>query len=392
MKKRGAPNHVQKPTFHHPQAETPFIAILEKVDDPRGASPNFSYSLTTILFIVTVTMLCGAEDWEEMAAMGEQMESWLGQYVDLSNGIPSAFTLERVVSLINPTNLEGMLSEVAQLFCNQEEDVIAVDGKTLCGSKSLSEDRKAVHILNAWSCRNKICLGQIKVDDKSNEITAIGPLLDRLFIKGSIITTDALNTQKETVEKIAEKGGHYVLPVKGNHKGFLDSLQLLFCEAEQKNFCGVDADEFETMEKSRGRVEERHCVTLDVSELLEAKEWKNLKTAAKITRRRTIEGKTTEETIYYISDLEQEAERIAKAVREHWGVENGLHHTLDVVLSEDNHIYRNRNGAANLSAIRKIVLAALEKTETKKKRSKKTKRLLAALNSDFRLQCLKNLF
>lgn len=270
MKKRGAPAHVQKPVFNHPQAESPFIMILEKVPDPRGASPNFSYSLTTILFIVTVTVLCGAEDWEDMAAIGEQMGVWIGQYVDISSGIPSAFTLEKVVSLIDPTSLEFMLGDVSQLFCKQPEDVIAIDGKILCGSKDTFKNQRAVHILNAWSCQNRVCLGQIKVHDKSNEITAMGPLLDRLFVKGSIITADVLNTQKENVLKIIDKGAHYVLPVKSNHKGFLESIKLLFTEAEKMNFKGLDAEEFEKIEKSRGRVEERFCTTLDASELVEA--------------------------------------------------------------------------------------------------------------------------
>jgi predicted transposase YbfD/YdcC len=182
------------------------------------------------------------------------------------------------------------------------------------------------------------------------------------------------------------------LPVKKNHKGLLESIELLFEEANKSNFQGLDADEFEVIEKNRGRVEERLCVVLDATELIEAKEWAHLSTAAKIIRRRTVGGKTTEEVIYYISDLGLDAEKIARAAREHWGVENGLHHSLDVVLSEDNHIYRNRNGAANLSAIRKIVLAALEKVKTKKKYSKKGKRLLAAMNPIFRLDCLKIIF
>jgi predicted transposase YbfD/YdcC len=393
MQKRGAPMHVQKPVFIHPEANSSFITILEKVPDPRGASPNFSYSLTSILFIVTITVLSGAEDWEDMALMGEHMQDWIGQYVDVSSGIPSAYTLERVVSLLEPTSLEAMLRETAQLFRKKlVDDVIAIDGKSLCGSRDKANDKRAVHLLHAWSCENKICLAQMKVDDKSNEITAICALLDQLFLKGNIITTDALNTQKNTVAKIIEKEAHYVLPVKENQPGLLESIKVLFAEAEQANFRGIDADEFESLEKSRGRVEERLCKAIDASELLEAKEWRGLKTAAKMTRRRTIEGKTTEEVIYYISDLEIDATKIARAAREHWGVENGLHHALDVVLEEDGHTYRNRNGACNLSAIRKIVLAALQKTEAKKKYSKKGKRLLAAINPEFRFACLKNLF
>lgn len=393
MKKRGAPAHVRKPMFVHPAVETQIISIFEKLPDPRGASPNFKYSLTSVVFIVTVTMLCGADDWEEMAAFAEEMRDWIGQYVDVTEGIPSAITLERIMSLIEPTALEAMLREIAHLFRKQiSDDVIAIDGKSLCGSANKTDNKRAVHLLHAWSCENRICLAQVKVDDKSNEITAICDLMDQLFLKGTIITTDALNTQKGTVAKIIEREAHYVLPVKENQSGLLESIRILFIEAERVNFVGIDADHFESLEKSRGRVEERLCTTIDASDLVEAKEWKGLKTAVKVIRRRTEQGKTSEEIIYYISDLEMDATKIARATREHWGVENGLHYALDVVLEEDKHIYRDRNGACNLSVIRKIVLTALEKTETKKKRSKKTKRLLAAINSDFRASVLKNFF
>lgn len=390
--KKGCPVHVQKPTFVHPAAQTSFIAILEKLPDPRGPSPNFSYSLTSVLFVVTVTVLCGAENWEEMSAFAEQMQNWLNQYVDLSSGIPSAYTLERIISLIEPASLEKALGEVAQLFRKQlTEDVIAVDGKTLCGSQDKTNGKRGIHLLHAWSCANRVCLSQVKVDDKSNEITAICSMLDELFLQANIVTTDALNTQKNTVEKIVEKGAHYVLPVKENQPGLLESIRILFAEAERLNFIGVDADHYESIEKSRGRIEERLCTAIDASDLVEAQEWKGLKTIARITRRRTKQEKTSEEIIYYISDLEMDASKIAQAAREHWGIENGLHYALDVVLEEDGHIYRNRNGARNLSVIRKIVLATLEKVETKKKWSKKTKRFLALVNPEFRSLCVKEL-
>jgi predicted transposase YbfD/YdcC len=169
-------------------------------------------------------------------------------------------------------------------------------------------------------------------------------------------------------------------------------LQTLFFDADKANFIGIDADKYETIEKSRGRVEERYCTVIDASELLETSEWAGLKTAARITRRRNESGKVSEETVYYISDLELDACKIGKAVREHWGVENGLHHALDVVFQEDSHIYRDRNGASNLSSLRKIALIALEKVETKKKRSKKTKRLLAAIDPEFRSNVLRFIF
>lgn len=393
MKKRGAPLHVQMPVFNHPAKDIQLIRILEEIPDPRGASPNFLYSITTILFTCLVTTICGADDWEEMAALGEDLEEWIGKFVDTSNGIPSAFTLERIVSLIDPTALEKMLRDVAGLICKQlTNDIIAIDGKSLRGTTDKANEKRAVHLLHAWSCENRVCLAQMKVDDKSNEITSICGLMDQLLLKGNIVTTDALNTQKATVEKVIEKGGHYVLPVKENQKKLLESIQTLFEDGEKKGFKGIDADYFESLEKGRGRVEERKCIVLDASELIEAQEWKGLQTVAKMIRRRTEKGKTTEEMIFYISDLDLDATRIAKAIREHWGVENRLHYALDVVLEEDRHAYYDRNGARNLSIIRKIVLSTLERAPTEKKRSKKTKRLMAAADPRFRMECLKFLF
>jgi hypothetical protein len=192
MKKRGTPAHVQKPLFIHPATHTILITILEKLPDPRGVSPNFSYSLTSILFIDLVTMLCGADYWEEMAALAEGMQEWLSHYVDMSSGIPSAFTIDRVISSIEPTSLESMLQDVAHLFRQKlTSDVIAIDGKTLRGSNDKANHKKGIHLLHAWSCDNRVCLAQLKVDDKSNEITAICTLLDQLFVKGSIVTADA---------------------------------------------------------------------------------------------------------------------------------------------------------------------------------------------------------
>lgn len=376
--------------FDHPAKESQLIHILEAIPDPRGASPNFSYSLPTIVFTCLVAILCGANDWEDIALVGESLENWIGKFVDVSNGIPSAYTLERVISIIEPTALEKMLKEIGRILCEESPgDIISIDGKSMRGT---TNDQRAVHLLHAWSCRNRVCLAQMKVDDKSNEITSICDLMDQLFLKGNITTTDALNTQKATVAKVIEKEGHYVLPVKENQKSLLDSVKTLFQEAESKEFKGLDADHFESLEKSKGRIEERRCVVLDGSELVEAKEWQGLQTVAKIIRRRTVKEKTTEEVVYYISDLGLDATLIANAIREHWGVENRLHYALDVVLNEDKHIYYDRNGARNLSILRKVVLTALEKVPTKKKRSKKAKRLMALMDSEFRRECLKFLF
>src|SRR5690606_18270205 len=183
-----------------------------------GTTDNFKHSLTTVLFITIVCSLCGANDWEVIVVQAQAMSGWLSQYVDLTQGIPCVRTFKRVFEVICPEKMEAMLINVMEILREKKKgDVISFDGKTLRGTSASEKGLKGIHILNAWSKDNGICIGQTKVDDKSNEITALPELMDLLDLKGTIITADALNTQKETARKAIEKGADYVLPVKGNH-------------------------------------------------------------------------------------------------------------------------------------------------------------------------------
>ena len=257
---------------------------------------------------------------------------------------------------------------------------------SLCGA-----DNCELIVLNAWSHDNGVCIGHVKVEDKSNEITALPKLMEVLDLKGTIVTADALNTQKEIATQANLSGADYILPVKGNHPTLQEDLQLLFKDAQENEFRGFDADEYRTIEKAHGRVEERKYYSIDASELPSAKEWTGLRCAGMVTRERTIRGKTSIEVQYYISSCDIDAQLLEKVVRGHWGIETSLHWVLDVVFREDKLRYRERVGAQNLAAIRKLTLGALTK-DTTLKCGKAGKRLVAATNPQYREAILNKLF
>lgn len=393
-KKRQAPQHVHKNEGNHPCPNLSLIHILESVEDPRGASCNFLHPLTSILFTTIVCTLCGADDWEAIVVQANlpSMKVWLSKYVDMSNGVPSVKTFKRVFSCLNPAELNNALTAVAsQLNTKTTPGVYSFDGKTMRGTASPQRDLKAIHMLNAWSHELGICVGHIKVDEKTNEITALPKLMDLLDLKGAIITADALNTQKEAATKAIDLGADYFFPVKGNHPSLLEEITLLFSEAQEKNFVGMDGDNFETVEKSHGRVEERKYFSLDGSELPSAEEWKGLQSIGMVVRERTEKGKSTKEIHYYISSCEINAQLLAKVTRGHWGIENSLHWVLDVIFREDKLRYRDKIGAQNLASVRKIVLASLSQDDALKC-GKAGKRLAAATDEKYRESLLKYLF
>jgi predicted transposase YbfD/YdcC len=391
MNKKQAP-HIRKLKGNHPKPDLKLIRVLENIEDPRRASCNFEHPLVTILFITIVCSLCGADEWEIIVVQARAMAPWLAKFVDVSNGIPSVRTFKRVFESLNPQQLENILREVADLWREKRAgDVISFDGKTMRGTSAIEQGLKAIHMLNAWSHDNGICIGHRKADDKSNEITALPQLMEVLDLTGTIITADALNTQKEVATKAIACGADYLLPVKGNHPTLLEELQLLFKDAQQKQFRGFDADEYTTIEKAHGRIESRKYYSIDASELPSAAEWASLRSAGMVARERTIGEKTSVEVQYYISSCEIDAKLLEKVARGHWGIETSLHWVLDVVFREDKLRYRERIGAQNLSAVRKLVLGALAK-DTTLKCGKAGKRLTAATNPQYREIILKKLF
>lgn len=383
------PAHIKPKSFDHPGAALYIVQALSEVEDPRQPSCNFKYSLVSIIFTSLVGVLCGAKDWEEIVQAANGMVDWIGKYVDVSSGIPTGKTLKRVMSLIPNDSLESLLNCFRSALV--QGDIVAIDGKTLRGSRGWSEADRPLHLLHAWSSNLGVCIGQERVEEKSNEITAFPDLVDRLELKGTIVTTDALNTQKKSASAIINRGADYVLPVKENHRGLYEDIKLLFEEAEKEGFKGFDAADSRSLEKSAGRVEERFYQLLDAEDLISAKEWAGCSTIGKVERNRTRKGKTSTEVCYYITSLELDVEKFSRSVREHWGIENGLHLSLDVVFEEDKHRYQDKIGAANLSLLRKVALAILKKDVTLKC-GKPAKQMRAATSHVYRDHLLKNCF
>jgi len=417
------PSHIKQKTFIHPQESHPMISIFMGVEDSRKPSLSFCHSLTSVLFMTLIAVLCGASDWEQVIVSCEGMRDWLAKYVDMTAGVPCERTFKNIFNALKPEALERALREFSMLLREKvPQEVISFDGQTSCGTADKKKDLRGIHLLNAWSADNKICLGQLKIDDKSNEIPAMSQLLDLLDLKGAIITADAMNTQKTTVTKIIEKEADYVLPVKGNQETLFKDIDLMFkgwdeeqrkkqikreCAikkakehrdherlkkllSEKKSTC-KDSIWIGDVEKSHGRIEIRSCVALPIGELPSKEGWAGVKSIARISRERTINNVTNQEVVYYIASLDPNAELIAEVIRDHWGVENSLHWRLDVHFRQDASRYRDRQGASNLGILRKMALNGLLKEKTLKK-GVATKQQAAACNPAYREKVLKNLF
>lgn len=365
------------------------IQYIEEISDPRDTSAlNFKHPLTSVIFIAFIASICGANDWIEVEVIGNAIKNWFAGFIALPNGIPSHNTFGRVFSLINPNSFNEFLIKWMGLAREKfSQDIISFDGKTLCGTAEKGVGIKGLHILNAWSKENGICIGQLKVDDKSNEITALPKLIELLDLNGCIVTTDALNTQKENAAKIQEAGADYVLPVKENHANLYEDIKLFFDEAIKQDFKGIDADHLVTIDKDHGRIEKRIYHVIDGEDLPDKHLWVGLKTLGMVIRERTINNKTTQEIHYYINSIEIDAELFEKSVRGHWGVEC-LHWFLDVILREDKSRYRDKIGAQNLAVLRKITIGILSKDKSKKCGCS-AKRLAALADSQYRERLLK---
>jgi predicted transposase YbfD/YdcC len=369
------------------------LEFLSTVPDPRIDRCK-RYSLESILFISLVAMLCGADSAHEIVDFADGNENWIKNYVELADGIPSHDTISRVFSLIDKNIFCSMFTEWTQFLQKRtekeekkENKVIAIDGKTLCGSFG-SDLKEMAHMLHAWSVGNGLCLGQQAVKDKSNEITAMLPLLKMLDLKGCIVTADAIHSHKGTAKAIIEQGGDYVLPIKSNEKIFKEEIETLFQDAFKNGFRGIDADEYETLGKGHGRIEYRKYWMIDAEELPAAKEWMGLKSVGFCIRERTIKGKTTKEETYFATSLELDAKLFSEVVQDHWQVENKLHWIVDVTFREDKQRYKDKTMAQNLSCLRKIAFNILKKDP--RKSSLKSKRLRAASSLAYREEILKN--
>jgi len=350
---------------------------IRQISDPRRRYGNFRHKLEDILIIGLCTIICIGEDFTDMEYFGEERQEWLRTFLELPNGIPDSDTFRRVFEKIKPTELSKALNNWLEIE-REKRSVIAVDGKTIRGSKSATH--KAYHVVSAWVAENQITLGEIAVDEKSNEITAVPELLDMLDVEGCIITADAMSCQKEITKKITEKKADYVLGLKGNQSSLCDDVKLYFDNIEV-------TEKTVTKEKGHGRIETReYFLETDIDWLPQKPLWSGLSAIGAAKSTVLEKGATRTETRYFITSL-TDVKEFTYAVRKHWSVENQLHWCLDVVFREDDARARKDNSPLNMNVLRKAALSLL-KTVNWGRIGLKKKMFIAALNPNKLLEVL----
>ena len=339
------------------------------------------HSLLEIVMTTILAVLKGCESWYHIVDFAKARKSWLKEHFEIqfAKGIPSHDTFQRIFELLNPKEFEKRFVSWVRAICKlHKNEFVNIDGKTVCGSRKA--DNSAIHIVSAWANQNRLVLGQRKVNDKSNEITAIPELLDLLELKGCIITIDAMGCQRAIAEKICSKKAGYVLALKANQNTLYDDVKTYF---EGIPYESQPLLKEKTQEKSHGRVETReYWLTTDIFWIGAKDRWAGLKSIGKVESKVHRNGKATTETRYYISSL-TDIDLFSKAVRSHWGIENSLHWCLDVIFDEDRQRSRKGYTAENLALARKIVMNMLQKTPTEEPMSLKGKLKKCAYDEEF---------
>jgi len=358
------------------------LAHLSQIPDPR-IEKKCAHKLSDIIAITICAVICGADDWNAIEYFGKIKASWFSKFLDLPNGIPSHDTFRRFFSMLSPLSFQAFFTDWVKDVAEQVKGVIAIDGKTLRRSHDSKLGKKAIHMVSAWSSENRMVLGQVKTDEKSNEITAIPKLLKILSLKNCIVTIDAMGCQKSIASQVINEGGDYLLALKGNQGTLSKQVEKAFTDADLASYEGMEFDFHEVREKSRDRHELRRHWTLNVSDLdVNVEGWRNLSIIGMIESQRTIKNKTTVEYRYYISSIEHSAEHFANAARSHWGIENSLHWQLDMSFREDESRMRKEHSAENFSVIRHVALNML-KCEQGRKLGIKNKRLNAGWDESY---------
>ena len=374
------------------QAECAFDQVVEwlehfrPIEDPRQSGKVW-YPLDEMLLLCLLGVLAGAESWVEIAEFGKAKLDFLRRFRPFENGTPSHDQLGDLFAVLDAEQFQScFIAWVASLTsCRRRAsgtrlgpDIVAIDGKTLRRAYQQGGAKAPIHMISAWSSQQRLVLGQAKVAEKSNEITAIPDLLDLLTLKGATVTIDAMGCQKEIAKKIKDKEADYVLALKGNQGTLQQDVELFFTEQKAREFADTTISRHQTLEKSHGRIETRTYTAIgDIAWLEERHDWAGLCSIVMVESvREIIGGKTESETRFYISSLSADAERQGEAIRSHWGVENSHHWVMDMVFRDDECRIRKANAPANFATIKHIASNLMRRAAGKK--SMRVKRRLAA--------------
>jgi predicted transposase YbfD/YdcC len=370
-------------------AATPRLGSISKhfrsLKDPRVVGRS-RHRLLDIIVIAMCAVIADCDDWPDIAQFGREREAWFRRFLKLPHGVPAHDTFERLFAALDIRAFErccvSWLRDVARLVGAGH---IAIDGKSLCGSAG--SGLGALHLVSAWATQAQVSLGQVAVDSKGNEITAIPKLLELLDLHGALVTIDAIGCQKAIAKQIVARGGDYVLVVKGNQEGLLSDIQETIGQALEDKLPDRVVRHYTTKEKGHGRVEERSCIIVEqVKAIRDRQAWPQLRVVGMCRRERTVNGQTSEEVCYFIGSRRMAARRYAQALRAHWGIENNLHWQLDISFGEDASRIENRHGAESFALLRKLALALLK--QHSRKDSIARKRKAAALDPVFLAETL----
>ena len=346
-----------------------FRECFSGVEDPRSGNAR-RHDLQDVLLIALCTVLCGGESCEDMADFAVEKEAFLREFLSLDNGLPSHDTFSRVFRALEPEQFRRCFRDFMARFAETCRGVVAIDGKVLRRSFDTASAKSSLHMVSAWGCEQRLVLGQIATDAKSNEITAVPKLLEMLSLKGCIVTVDALNCQRNIARQIVDQDGDYALALKGNQGTLHDDVSRFLDDPATEAITAHT-----TVDGDHGRIETRtSSISTSIDWLQEHHRWPGLEAIGKIVRTRETATKRTMETAYYLLSSPLSAERFGQVVRAHWAVENNLHWTLDVVMNEDQARNRLDNGPNNLAVLRHMALNILNIEKSKISNRRKIKR------------------
>jgi len=367
---------------------TSLVAHFRRIPDPRVRRTR-RHALVDVLVITLCAVICSADDWVSIAQFGRAKRKWFRRFLTLRHGIPSHDTFGRVFAALDPETIQAaFLAWVETVADLLPGEVIAVDGKTLRRTFDTVSAKAAIHLVSAWATQQGLCLGQMQTDAKSNEITVIPRLLEVLALAGRVVTIDAMGGQTDIARTIQAKGGEYVLSLKGNQTRLHEDIVTFFADAQARDFRDLAHTTAKTVDGDHGRIEVRRAwATDDLSWLTDRRRWAGLRSVLRVDSERTVGTHTTSESRFFISSLAPDAAHLARIVRGHWAIENGLHWVLDVAMRQDHTRIRTGHAPENLAILQHLALNRLKQERTEKL-GVENKRLLSGWDHDYLLRVI----